>query len=160
MARRPIALVTAVVLLVEAPAIVGLNALMARFVEIQSMSLDGLDPDHMVTGTWALGVASGLALALCGLVALLAGLRDRRPGRFGRGLLIGCAVVHALLGAVAVGLIGWGAFAFLMTVVGLVVLTLVAYGKEPGAAEEAGGPEGNGAPERAGGPGAAGAATA
>ncbi|MFE5798083.1 hypothetical protein ACFQ8C_36675 [Streptomyces sp. NPDC056503] len=130
MARRPIALVTAAVLLVEAPAIVGLNAIMARFVEAQSMSLDGLDPDHMVTGTWALGIASGLALALCSLVALLTGLRDRRPGRLGRGLLIGCAVVHGLLGAVAVGLIGWGAFAFLMTVVGLIVLTLVVYGKE------------------------------
>ncbi|MFF2775654.1 hypothetical protein ACFVU3_12165 [Streptomyces sp. NPDC058052] len=136
MARRPIALVTAAVLLVEAPAVVGLNAIMARFVEVQSMSLDGLDPGHMVTGTWALGIASGLALALCALVALLAGLRDRAPGRFGRGLLIGCAVVHGVLGAVAVGLIGWRAFAVLMTVVGLIVLTLVAYGKEPAAPEE------------------------
>ncbi|MFF6886621.1 hypothetical protein ACFY9F_25930 [Streptomyces sp. NPDC012421] len=137
MARRPIALVTAVVLLLEAPAIVGLNAIMARFVEAQSMSLDGLDPDRMVTGTWALGIGSGLALALCALVALLAGVRDRAPGRLGRGLLIGCAVVHGLLGAVAVGLIGWAAFAVLMTVVGLIVLTLVAYGKEPAAPEEA-----------------------
>ncbi|MFI8369136.1 hypothetical protein [Streptomyces sp. NPDC085466] len=136
-ARRPIALVTAVVLLLEAPAIVGLNAIMARFVEAQSMSLDGLDPDHMVTGTWALGIGSGLALALCALVAFLAGVRDRAPGRLGRGLLIGCAVVHGLLGAVAVGLIGWAAFAVLMTVVGLIVLTLVAYGKEPAAPEEA-----------------------
>ncbi|MFI8322369.1 hypothetical protein [Streptomyces sp. NPDC085529] len=131
MARRPIALVTAAVLLVEAPAIVGVNAIMARFVEVQSMSLDGLDPDHMVTGTWALGIGSGLALALCALVALLAGVRDRGPGRFGRGLLIGCAVVHGLLGAVAAALIGWGAFAVLMTVVGLIVLTLVMYGKDP-----------------------------
>ncbi|MFD8012810.1 hypothetical protein [Streptomyces sp. NPDC058955] len=131
MARRPIALVTAAVLLVEAPAIVGINAIMARFVEVQSMSLDGLDPDHMVTGTWALGIGSGLALALCALVALVAGVRDRGPGRFGRGLLIGCAVVHGLLGAVAAALIGWGAFAVLMTVVGLIVLTLVMYGKEP-----------------------------
>ncbi|GGR27726.1 hypothetical protein [Streptomyces roseolus] len=135
MARRPIALVTAAVLLVEAPAIVGLNAVMARFVEAQSMSLDGLDPDHMVTGTWALGIGSGVALALCSLVALLAGIRDRRPGRLGRGLLIGCAIVHGVLGAVAVGLIGWHAFAVLMTVVGLIVLTLVMYGKE-GAAPE------------------------
>ncbi|WP_037709673.1 hypothetical protein [Streptomyces griseus] len=137
MARRPIALVTAAVLLVEAPAVVGLNAVMARFVEIQSMSLDGLDPDHMVTGTWALGIAAGAALALCALVALLAGVRDRRPGRAGRGLLIGCAVVHGLLGAVVVGLVGWTAFAVLMTVVGLVVLTLVAYGKESAAPAEA-----------------------
>nr|WP_240981522.1 MULTISPECIES: hypothetical protein [unclassified Streptomyces] len=114
---------------------------MARFVEAQSMSLDGLDPDHMVTGTWALGIGSGAALALCSLVALVAGVRDRRPGRFGRGLLIGCAVVHGVLGAVAVGLIGWGAFAFLMTVVGLVVLTLVMYGKESAAPEPSKAPE-------------------
>ncbi|MDX2559737.1 hypothetical protein PV371_08760 [Streptomyces sp. TX20-6-3] len=129
MARRPIALVTAAVLFLEAPGIVAINAVMARFVKIQTMSLDGMDPDAMYTGTWALGIASGVALALCGLVALVAGLRDRRPGRAGRGLLIGCAVVHGILGAVTVGLIGWGAFAFMMLVLGLIVLTLVAYGK-------------------------------
>ncbi|MFE5833543.1 hypothetical protein ACFQ8W_25270 [Streptomyces sp. NPDC056508] len=139
MARRPIALATAVVLLLEAPGIVAVNAVMARFVEAQSMSLDGMDPDAMVTGTWALGIVSGAALVLCALVALLAGLRDRRPGRLGRGLLIGCAIVHGVLGAVSVGLLGWEAFAFLTVVLGLIVLTLVAYGKESGApvAEEA-----------------------
>ncbi|MGV9691409.1 hypothetical protein ACWDUX_20145 [Streptomyces sp. NPDC003444] len=131
-ARRPIALVTAAVLLLEAPGIVAINAVMARFVEVQSMSLDGMDPDAVVTGTWALGIASGAALVLCALVALLAGLHDRAPGRFGRGLLIGCAIVHGVLGAVAVGLLGWEAFAFLMVVLGLIVLTLVAYGKRAG----------------------------
>ncbi|MDV5147971.1 hypothetical protein R1T08_28310 [Streptomyces sp. SBC-4] len=145
MARRPIALVTAAVLFLEAPGIVALNAVMARFVEAQSMSLDGMDPDAMVAGTWGLGIGSGVALVLCGLVALVAGIRDRRPGRAGRGLLIGCAVVHGILGAVAVGLIGWGAFAFLMAVVGLVVLTLVAYGKT----EAGGAGEGVDAPEEA-----------
>ncbi|MFJ2936333.1 hypothetical protein ACIO8G_26690 [Streptomyces sp. NPDC087219] len=142
MARRPIALVTAAVLFLEAPGIVAINAVMARFVKIQTMSLDGMDPDAMYTGTWALGIASGVALALCGLVALVAGLRDRRPGRAGRGLLIGCAVVHGILGAVTVGLIGWGAFAFMMLVLGLIVLTLVAYGKgyEKGAEPHEGAP--------------------
>ena len=138
MARRPIALVTAAVLFLEAPGIVAINAVMAGFVEAQSMSLDGMDPDAMVAGTWGLGIGSGVALVLCGLVALVAGIRDRRPGRLGRGLLIGCAVVHGLLGAVAVGLLGWRAFAFLMTVVGLVVLTLVMYGKEDGGPGERG----------------------
>ncbi|MFD8639189.1 hypothetical protein ACFV14_02655 [Streptomyces zaomyceticus] len=128
-ARRPIALVTAAVLFLEAPGIVAINAVMARFVKAQTMSLDGMDPDAMYTGTWALGIASGVALVLCALVALVAGIRDRRPGRAGRGLLIGCAVVHGVLGAVTVGLIGWGAFAFMMLVLGLIVLTLVAYGK-------------------------------
>ncbi|MGW6566070.1 hypothetical protein [Streptomyces sp. NPDC054975] len=137
MARRPIALVTAGVLFLEAPGIVALNAVMARFVEAQSMSLDGLDPDHMVTGTWVLGIVSGVLLALCATVALIAGLRDRRPGRAGRALLIGCAVVHGLLGAVTVGLIGWGAFAFMTVVLGLIVLTLVAYGKGADAPEGA-----------------------
>ncbi|WP_229860254.1 hypothetical protein [Streptomyces litmocidini] len=129
MARRPIALVTAAVLLLEVPGIVAVNAVLAGFLEAQSMSLAGMDPDAMVNGIWGLGIASGAALVLCALVALLAGVRDRRPGRFGRALLVGCAIVHGLLGAVAVGLLGWGAFAFLMTVLGLVVLTLVAYGE-------------------------------
>ncbi|MFE5733169.1 hypothetical protein ACFQ7A_19955 [Streptomyces sp. NPDC056528] len=120
---------TGAVLLLEAPGIVAVNTVMARFVEAQSMSLDGMDPDGMATGTRVLGYVSAAALVLCALVALLAGLRDRRPGRLGRGLLIGCALVHGVLGAVAVGLLGWGAFAFLMVVLGLVVLTLVAYGK-------------------------------
>ncbi|MER7521232.1 hypothetical protein [Streptomyces sp. NPDC126499] len=129
MARRPIALVTAAVLFLEAPGIVAINAVMARFVKAQSMSLDGLDPEVMYTGTWALGIGSGALLLLCGLVPLIAAIRDRRPGRPGRALLIGCAVVHGVLGAVAVGLLGWAAFAFLMVVVGLIVLTLVAYGE-------------------------------
>ncbi len=139
MARRPIALVTGAVLLLEAPGIVAVNTVMARFVEAQSMSLDGMDPDGMAIGTRVLGYVSGAALVLCALVALLAGLRDRRPGRLGRGLLIGCAVVHGVLGTVAVGLLGWEAFAFLMVVLGLVVLTLAAYGKGAGrpVAEEA-----------------------
>ncbi|MFD5327699.1 hypothetical protein [Streptomyces sp. NPDC127092] len=145
MARRPIALVTAAVLLLEAPGIVAINAVMARFVKAQSMSLDGLDPDAMYTGTWALGIGSGALLVLCALVPLVAAIRDRRPGRPGRALLIGCAVVHGVLGAVAVGLLGWAAFVFLMVVVGLIVLTLVAYGEtreEPRSDTRADGPSG------------------
>ncbi|MER5311543.1 hypothetical protein ABT034_27560 [Streptomyces sp. NPDC002773] len=136
-ARRPIALVTAAVLLLEAPGIVAVNAVMARFVKAQSMSLDGMDPDAMYTGTWALGIGSGIALVLCSLAALLAGIRDRRPGRAARGLLIGCAVVHGILAAVAVGLLGWPAFTFLVVVLGLIVLTLVAYGEGYDRAAEA-----------------------
>ncbi|MGW5419724.1 hypothetical protein [Streptomyces sp. NPDC003943] len=142
MARRPIALVTAAVLFLEAPGIVAINAVMARFVRGQSMSLNGLDPELMYRGTWGLGLVSGALLLFCGLVPLIAGIRDRRPGRPGRVLLVGCAVVHGVLGAVAVGLLGWAAFAFLMVVVGLIVLTLVAYGEtaadaEPAAAQAA-----------------------
>ncbi|MFF0472440.1 hypothetical protein [Streptomyces sp. NPDC004284] len=137
MARRPIALVTAAVLFLEAPGIVAINAVMAGFQEAQSMSLAGMDPDAMVAGTWGLGIGSGVALVLCGLVALVAGVRDRRPGLLGRGLLIGCAIVHGVLGAVAAALIGWTAFAFLVAVLGLIVLTLVAYGEGRAAVADA-----------------------
>lgn len=85
-----------------------------------------------------MGGLSGLLLVLCGLIALLAGARDRAPARFGRIALIGCAVVHGVLGAVAVGLVGWGAFAFMMLVLALLVLTLLAYGPGPRAEDGVG----------------------
>ncbi|AVZ74949.1 hypothetical protein SLUN_24975 [Streptomyces lunaelactis] len=129
MARRPVAVVAAIVLLVEAVGIVVINGILATFVDKQSMSLADLDPDAMVTGTWVMGGVFGLYLAACGVVLLLAGLRDRAPGRAARILLISCAIVHGVLGALTVGLVGWDAFAFMMVGLGLIVLTLVAYGK-------------------------------
>ncbi|MFF9685040.1 hypothetical protein [Streptomyces sp. NPDC014623] len=125
--RRPVAFTTAIVLFVEAVGIVVLNGVLATVAGNQSMSLAGMDPDTMVTGTWVMGGVFGALLLLCGLIPLLAGLRDRAPGRFARIALIACAVVHGVLGALAVGLVGWGAFAFLMAVLGLIVLTLVAF---------------------------------
>nr|WP_107046874.1 hypothetical protein [Streptomyces albus] len=115
----------------EALGIVWLHWFLGKVVAGQRMSLAGLDPDHMSTGTLALGIGFGLYLFTCGAVLLLSAVRDRAPGRFFRVLLIACAVVHALLGALTVGLVGWGAFAFMMLVFGLVVLALIAYG-EPG----------------------------
>ncbi|MFF2726643.1 hypothetical protein ACFVS9_01870 [Streptomyces sp. NPDC058008] len=131
MVRRPVAFVTALVLFVEAVGIVIVNGVLATVADNQSMSLAGMDPDAMVTGTWVLGVVSGVLLVLCGLIPLLAGIRDRAPGRFGRIALIAGAVVHGVLGALAVGLIGWAAFVFLMAVLALIVLTLVAF-ERPG----------------------------
>ncbi|MEV6397727.1 hypothetical protein AB0M39_23645 [Streptomyces sp. NPDC051907] len=128
--RRPVAVVAALVLLVEAVGIVAINGIMATFVDKQDMSLAGLDPDAMVTGTWAMGIAFGLFLASCAAVLLVAGLRDRAPGRIGKIMVISCAVVHGVLGALTVGLMGWGAFAFMMTVLGLIVLALLGYGDE------------------------------
>jgi hypothetical protein len=136
-ARRPVAVVAAIVLLVEAVGIVVINGILATFVDKQDMSLADLDPDAMVTGTWVMGGVFGLYLAACGVVALLAGLRDRAPGRFARILLISCAITHGVLGALTVGLVGWDAFAFMMVVLGLIVLTLVAYGRERPAVEDA-----------------------
>ncbi|WP_327328470.1 hypothetical protein OG735_26870 [Streptomyces sp. NBC_01210] len=123
------AVVAAIVLLVEAVGIVLINGILATFVDKQDMSLADLDPDAMVTGTWVMGGVFGLFLAACGVVLLLTGLRNRAPGRFGRILLISCAIMHGVLGALTVGLVGWDAFAFMMVVLGLIVLTLVAYGK-------------------------------
>ncbi|MEI7033180.1 hypothetical protein [Streptomyces pratensis] len=139
--RRPVAIVAALVLFGEAAGIVFVNAVLATVAENQNMSLAGLDPKAMSTGTWAMGGVSGLLLLLCGLIALLTGVRDRAPGRVGRITLIGCAVAHGVLGAVAVGLVGWEAFAFLMGVLALLVFTLLAYGPGP----RAGGAVGDGA---------------
>ncbi|MFE9724659.1 hypothetical protein ACFYQ5_14000 [Streptomyces sp. NPDC005794] len=138
MVRRPVAFVTAIVLFVEAVGIVIVNGVLATVAGNQSMSLAGMDPDAMVTGTWVMGGVSGVLLVLCGLIPLLAGIRDRAPGRFARIALIACAVVHGVLGAFAVGLIGWAAFAFLMVVLALIVLTLVAYDRREPEAGKAG----------------------
>ncbi|MFE4688861.1 MULTISPECIES: hypothetical protein [unclassified Streptomyces] len=140
MVRRPVAFVTAIVLFVEAVGIVIVNGIMATVADNQSMSLAGMDPDAMVTGTWVMGGVSGALLVLCGLIPLLAGIRDRAPGRFGRIALIACAVVHGVLGALAVGLIGWAAFAFLMVVLALIVLTLVTFDRRGPEAGKAGAP--------------------
>ncbi|MFF3953140.1 hypothetical protein ACFYY1_08020 [Streptomyces sp. NPDC001890] len=133
--RRPVAFVAAIVLFAEAVGIVLINGILATVVKNQDMSLAGMDPAVMSNGTWAMGGFFGLYLLLCGLFLLLAGARDRAPGRFARIVLIICAVVHAVLGALTVGLVGWAAFASMMVVLGLIVLTLVAYGtrsEEPG----------------------------
>ncbi|MFD4944345.1 hypothetical protein ACFVYE_16975 [Streptomyces sp. NPDC058239] len=128
--RRPVAFVTAIVLFVEAVGIVVINGILATVVKNQDMSLAGLESAAMSNGTWVMGGVFGLYLLLCGLVLLLAGIRDRAPGRVGRIALITCAVVHGVLGALTVGLVGWTAFACLMVVLGLIVLALVAYGPE------------------------------
>ncbi|MFF3173119.1 hypothetical protein ACFVQ0_10875 [Streptomyces sp. NPDC057900] len=122
------AYISAIVLVAEAVGVVIVNGVMATFVKNQDMSLAGTDPHVMANGAWVLGGISGLFLLLCGVLLLLTGIRDRAPGRIARVVLIGCAVVHGVLGALAVGLIGWTAFVSMMVVLGLIVLTLVAYG--------------------------------
>ncbi|MGW7418224.1 hypothetical protein [Streptomyces sp. NPDC054863] len=127
-ARRPIAAVTALVLFLEAFGVVFVNYVLGRVVDGQSMSLAGLDPDGMAAGAWALGGAAGLFLAVCGVFLLVAAVRDLAPGRLVRILLIVCAVVHGVLGAATVGLVGWWAFGWTMVVLGLLVLSLLMYG--------------------------------
>ncbi|ATL30076.1 hypothetical protein [Streptomyces formicae] len=151
MARRPVAWVGAIVLFAEAVGIALLNWILGLVVDNQDMSLAGLDPHAMTVSTWIAGALFGGYLALCGIVLIRTAVRDRAPGTFGRLLLISCAVVQALLGAFSLGLVGWPAFAFMMVVLGLLVLTLVAYDKK--ARQDEGGGEGqvpqDGAPQPA-----------
>jgi len=134
--RRLVAFIAALVLAVEAVGIVIVNVVMGTVVKNQDMSLAGTDPGMMSKGTWVLGGVSGVFLLLCAVFLVLTGLRDRAPGRVARIVLICCAVVHGVLGALTVGLVGWAAFTWMMVVLGLIVLALVAYAPEPAAGPE------------------------
>ncbi|WP_223206393.1 hypothetical protein [Streptomyces xanthii] len=144
--------VAAIVLIAEALGIVFLNWFLGLVVDRQDMSLAGLDPRAMSIGAWVAGGLFGLYLVLCALVLVRAAVRDRAPGGFGRILLISAAVVHGLLGAFSIGLVGWLAFVFMMVVLALIVLTLVAYdrhenGAESGAADGPAAPPASSSPE-------------
>lgn len=128
MARRSVAVVAAVVLLCEAVAVVLAHLFLGMVVDEQQMSLGGLAPGAMRAGTVAGGALLGLFLVLCAGLLLRTAFVDRPPGRFARGLLIGAAVLHGVLGALLIGLVGWLAFAVLMLTLALLVGTLVAYG--------------------------------
>ncbi|MGW0846166.1 hypothetical protein ACWD26_39750 [Streptomyces sp. NPDC002787] len=151
MIRRPVAVVTAIVLCAEGLGIAGLQWFLGTVVDRQKMSLAGLDPDAMSVSTKVGGVVFGLYFVLCGVVALLVALRDRPAAGLGRILLISVAVVHGLLGALTVGLVGWGAFAFMMIVLGLVLLTLMTYDRQDAVADAVpGAPSSPGAPSAPG----------
>ncbi|MEU3709160.1 hypothetical protein [Streptomyces catenulae] len=137
MARRPVAVVAAVVLILEAGGIVLLNWILSIVVDRQQMSLAGLEPGAMTTGALVAGVLAALYLLVCAAVLLRTALRDRPPGLLARIALIACVVVHAVLGAFSVGMVGWPAFAALMVVLALLVLTLVAYEERPAAPDAA-----------------------
>jgi hypothetical protein len=128
MGRRPAAWAGAILLLAEALGIICVNAVLAVLVHNQHMSLAGLDPDAITLGAWLLGGVFALCLAACAAVLLRVAVKARAPGRAGRIVLIVCAVVHGVLGAVTAGLVGWPAFAFMMVVLGLLVLVLLADG--------------------------------
>ncbi|GHH40831.1 hypothetical protein [Streptomyces candidus] len=129
MVRRPVAAATALVLFLEAVGVVFVHYVLGRVVDGQSMSLAGTDPRATAAGAWVLGGLAGLFLAACGVFLLRAALRDRAPARLARILLIVCAVAHGVLGAAAVGLVGWWAFGWTMAVLGLIVLCLLLYGQ-------------------------------
>lgn len=131
MARRPVAYVAALVLFLEAFGIAFVNLILGKVADNQNMSLAGMDSGAMARGAWGAGIVFGLYLLLCAYFMLRTGIRDRAPGRFGRILLITCAVVHGVLGALTVGLVGWPAFVFMMVTVALIVWPLVAYDRDP-----------------------------
>ena len=129
MGRRPVAAVAAVVLVAEAVGIVMLNWILGIAVQYQTMSLAGLDPEVMKVSTWANGVLIGLYLVVCAVFEARLAWKDQPPGKLPRIVLISCAVVHAVVGAVTVGLVGCLAFLLMMVTFGLVVHGLVAYGE-------------------------------
>ncbi|GHB20902.1 hypothetical protein GCM10010331_03740 [Streptomyces xanthochromogenes] len=141
MLRRLIAIVAALVLLVEACGVVLVNWVLGLVARNQNMSMAGIDPHAISVGSWVAGALFGLFLVLCGILLLIIGIRDRALGRFARITLIACAVVHAVLGAFTVGLVGWQAFVYLMVVLALLVFVLVTYAKERPAQEVGAAPE-------------------
>ncbi|MFG3284888.1 hypothetical protein [Streptomyces sp. NPDC048111] len=145
--RRPIAIVTALILFVEACGVVLVNWVLGLLARDQNMSMAGVDPHAISVGAWVAGGLFGLFLAVCAVLLLLIGIRDRAPGRVARITLIACAVVHAVLAAFTVGLVGWAAFALFMVVFALLVLVLLAYVRERPGLLPGGGPEPEPAPE-------------
>jgi hypothetical protein len=143
--RRPIAIVAALILFAEACTVVLVNWVLGKVADSQHMSMAGLDPDAISTGAWVAGALFGIFLVACGIVLMVIGVRDRAPGRFARIAVIACAVVHGVLGALAVGLVGWPAFACLMVVLALLVFVLLAYVTE----RPERGPKDGGAPDGA-----------
>ncbi|WP_399140210.1 hypothetical protein Q3A86_22600 [Streptomyces sp. NBUA17] len=137
--RRPVAWIVTVVLFLEAVGVAALNWFLGIVVDRQDMSLAGLDPHMMSVSSKIGGIVFGLYFALCAVVALLVALRDRAPAGLGRILLISAAVVHGLLGAFSWGLVGPGAFVFMIVVLGLIVLLLMTYDaqEEPAAGRRA-----------------------
>ncbi|MGK5733500.1 hypothetical protein [Streptomyces sp. URMC 124] len=128
--RRPVAGLAALALVLEGLGIALINWILGVVVRRQHMSLAGSDPGLMALAAWIAGGLFALYLFLCAAVSLRAALGDRPPRTAGRILLIACGVVHGLLGAICVGLVGWGAFAAVMAVLALIVWTLMAYDPE------------------------------
>ncbi|MBT2480368.1 hypothetical protein [Streptomyces sp. ISL-94] len=139
MLRRLVAGLAAIVLVAEAAVLVLVHIVLGRTTANQSMSIAGSDPDVMSKATYAMGAGMGAFLLLCAVLAALAAVRDREPGRFARIALVSAAVTHGVLGVLTVALVGWGAFAVMMLILCLLVLTLTLYAGR----RETGAPDGD-----------------
>jgi len=121
--RRWTAVATAVLLVVEALVSGLVGYLLGAAVTRQDMSLGGLAPSAMAAGAWAgLGLLA-VFLLLAAAVVARTGLR-RSMGRPTRILLIVCAVLHGVLGAMLLALSGVTAFAVAALTLTLLVLLL------------------------------------
>lgn len=145
----------AVVLVIEAVGLGLLHIILSTVVDAQKMSLAGLEPRAMTVSTLVAGGLIGLYLVLCAATLLWMAVRDRPALGVPRIALIACAVLHGVLGAFSVGMVGWTAFLLMMLVLGLLVFTLISYAppepEEPAKPREPEGPapEANGGPEPA-----------
>ncbi|WP_189130420.1 hypothetical protein [Wenjunlia tyrosinilytica] len=128
--RKAVLISAAVLLLLEAVAIAAVNWVMGIVVDHQNMSLGGADPDLMSLGTWIAGGVFGLFLVAICVRLFLAAFRERALGRLGRALVITGIFVNAVVGMIAVGIIGWEVFAFAMVELGLLVLSLMVAGED------------------------------
>lgn len=144
--RRSVAVVAAVALVAEACGLAFYNLVLGLAVRRQSMSLAGLPTRAMSSGAFAAGAVLALFVLACAAVAVWAAVTDRPPRRLARIALVVCAVFNGILGAAAVGIVGWAAFAGTMVIMGLVVLTLIMFPDEPPAARPAAEPPADGAP--------------
>lgn len=125
--RRCVAALTAAVLVGDALVLGMVHLVLGMAVDRQEMSVAGLSTTAMSTTTWTAGGLLAVFLLVCGVLAARTCVTDRAPGRPARVLLVGAAVLHAVLASVAVGIAGWGVFTALMLVFGLIVLTLTMY---------------------------------
>jgi hypothetical protein len=103
------------------------HLILGMAVDRQQMEVAGLSATAMSLGTWIAGGLLAAFLLLCGVLLVRTSVTDRPPGRLVRVLLVGAAVLHAVLATLAVGLAGWVAFGAMMLVFGLIMLTLTMY---------------------------------
>lgn len=127
MLRRFVAGLAAIVLVAEAAVLVLVHVVLGRTTENQSMSIAGSDPELMSKATYGLGAGMGAFLLLCAVITAVTAVRDKAPGRAARFVLVGAAVTHGVLGVLTVALVGWAAFATMMLILCLLVLTLTLY---------------------------------
>jgi hypothetical protein len=114
----------ALLLMLEALVTAVLAAVLGIGMERQNMSLGGLAPGRTAMGVWVgLGALAGF-LVVVGVVLAFMAARGRAMGRPTRILLIVCAVLHALLAAVALALSGVLAFVVLIVTLGFLVLLI------------------------------------